>query len=66
MIQSSQAEQRIAYSPMDVARMLGVSRDKVYELIRSGDLPSKRIGRKYVIPAVPLGAWLQQVDEVAG
>jgi excisionase family DNA binding protein len=63
MIRLAQAEPRIAYNPLDVARLLGISRDKVYDLIRSGDLPSKRIGRKYVIPAALFEAWLQQADE---
>jgi excisionase family DNA binding protein len=66
MMQSSRVHQRIAYNPLDVATLLGISRDKVYELIRSGTLPSKRIGRRYVIPAALLDAWLQQVDEVDG
>lgn len=31
-------------SPRDVAGVLGVSRDYVYELVNSGALPSKKIG----------------------
>lgn len=34
---------------MDVCKMLNISKNTVYALIRSGQLPAKRIGRIYRI-----------------
>jgi excisionase family DNA binding protein len=36
---------RLAYSPDEVAQLLGVSRPFVYKMMNSGDLPSLKLGR---------------------
>ncbi|TSA87904.1 helix-turn-helix domain-containing protein [Deinococcus detaillensis] len=41
---------RLTRKPEEAAPMLGVGRNGVYDLIRSGALRSIRIGRKIVIP----------------
>ena len=46
--------------PEEVARRCNLSRTKVYELIKRGDLPSIRIGRCRRIPVVELEAWIAQ------
>jgi excisionase family DNA binding protein len=43
----------------DVAEMLGVSTARVYELARTGILPSVRIGRQVRFSAASIGAWIQ-------
>ncbi len=35
----------ILYRPEDGARLLGIGRSKIFELMASGDLPSVQIGR---------------------
>jgi len=32
------------------AKRLGISRNSAYEAVRRGEIPSLRIGRRYVIP----------------
>lgn len=44
--------------PPEVARLLGVSRSRAYELIASGVLPSVRIGRSIRVPLAALRAWI--------
>ncbi|WP_161881482.1 helix-turn-helix domain-containing protein [Deinococcus alpinitundrae] len=41
---------RLTRKPEEAAPMLGVGRNGVYDLIRSGALRSIRIGRKILIP----------------
>jgi len=44
------------------AQILGIGRSKAYELARRGELPVKvrRIGRRYVVPVLPLLAYLEE------
>lgn len=40
-----------AYTPTDCRPLLRLGRDKIYDLIHSGELRSIRVGRKFLIPA---------------
>lgn len=42
------------------ARILGISRGLAYESVRSGGIPSLRIGRRLVVPTASLLAMLGQ------
>ena len=43
----------------EAAEALGVGRSTIYGLVRSGDLPSVRIGRSLRVPAAGLQAWVE-------
>ncbi|WP_420897435.1 helix-turn-helix domain-containing protein [Altericroceibacterium xinjiangense] len=43
--------ERLAYRPNDVAAVLGIGRNRVSELIKSGELQSIKYGRTRLIPA---------------
>jgi excisionase family DNA binding protein len=47
--QPSPAAERLAYSVNEVARLTGLSRDLLYDEMRRGNLPYKKIGRRRVI-----------------
>lgn len=49
---------RLAFRPTEVAEGCGLSRTTVYEAIRTGELPSRRLGKRIVVPADALRAWL--------
>jgi excisionase family DNA binding protein len=51
--------------PRDLATPLGVSRDRVYQLIRAGELPAVRIGNAIRIPRASWEAWLAERDHQA-
>ena len=55
--------ERKAYSVPEVAEMLGVSVDTVYELVRGNLIPHKRLGRRIIIPAGTFDTWLNDADE---
>ena len=45
----------------DVAEVLKVSRDKAYELVNSGAIPSVRLGEKLIrVPAFGLRQWISR------
>ena len=41
---------RLTISVEDAAAMLGISRAFAYDLVRRGEIPSLRLGRRVVIP----------------
>lgn len=56
------APQRLAVSPDEAARLIGVGRTKLYEAIGSGALRSSKIGKRRVITIVALSEWLAALE----
>lgn len=52
------ANQRLTCKPEEVAQLLGIGRNGVYDLIRRGDLRSISVGRKLLIPLTAIEAFL--------
>jgi len=48
----------------EAAEALGISRSHAYELVRTGDLPSVRLGRRLVVPVRTLMAMLEPQVEL--
>jgi excisionase family DNA binding protein len=46
--------------PAEAARLLGISRSKLYELLMEGEIPTIHIGRSVRIPLAQLRAWVNQ------
>lgn len=46
-------------TPDELAGMLGVSRQGVYVGLRAGNIPSIRLGKRFVIPRAAIEQWLQ-------
>ena len=44
----------------EAARLLGLGRSKVYELVRSGEIPSITIGRSRRVPVNELRRWTEE------
>lgn len=51
-------DNKLIFTAEETAQLLGIGMNKIYELLISGKLPSRRIGRKYLIPKVALEKWL--------
>ena len=51
--------QRLTVTVEQAARLLGIGRNVAYEAVKTGQLPSARIGRRIVIPRVALDRWLE-------
>ena len=50
----------------EAARALGISRSKLYELLRDGEIQSVRIGRSRRVPWEALGAYVASLTELDG
>lgn len=46
------------YNAVEVAAMLGISKSKVYDLIRQGVIPSLKLGSRVVIPKSKFDEWV--------
>ncbi|WP_390623414.1 helix-turn-helix domain-containing protein [Subtercola endophyticus] len=47
-------EGRLTISVTEAAKVLGVSRDQAYLGVRTGEIPSLKIGARIVVPVAPL------------
>ncbi len=56
---------RKSVRPAEAAELLGVCRDTVYVLIRSGQLRSVKAGRARLIPIAAIDAFLSATDDAA-
>jgi excisionase family DNA binding protein len=57
--------ERLAYSITETAEALGVSRDLVYDILRAGALKSVRVGRRRLVSAEALKAYLASSGNAA-
>ncbi len=57
--------ERIAYTVDEVIEIVGIGKTKLYEAIGSGELPSKKIGRRRLILASELKAWLTGLPSIS-
>jgi excisionase family DNA binding protein len=55
---SGRADPAIAVAPAEAARRAGVGRSTLYLALRSGELPSLKLGRRRLIRLDALDAWL--------
>ena len=46
--------------PTEAAKLLGLSRSTVYEMIAAGELPSVRLGHSIRVPLGALKMWIDQ------
>jgi excisionase family DNA binding protein len=60
----SPATECAAYSIPEVMAKVGVGRDKLYGLIREGRLPARKLGRKTLILATDLEAFLKALPRL--
>lgn len=56
--------QRVTVTVEEAGEMLGISRGLAYELVRRGELPHIRLGRRIVVPMRALMAMVEG-EEVA-
>lgn len=51
-------EGRLTLSMDEVASLLGLGRTAAYEAARRGDIPSRRLGRRVIVPVPAFLEWL--------
>jgi len=55
--------ERLTMPVEEAGEMLGISRSLAYELVRRGELPSLRLGRRGVVPVRALEAMVEHASE---
>lgn len=55
--------EQLLYTPEEAAASLNISRRKVYEMLRDGEIDSVKIGRCRRIPRVALDRFIAQLVE---
>lgn len=63
---SAEREERLCVTVPEAARMLGVSRNFAYELVRRSELPVVRFGKRILIPRVALEKTLERAGTDVG
>ena len=58
--------QRLTMSVEEASEALGISRSLAYELVRGGEIPSLRLGRRVVVPARALEDLVEHASEAGG
>ncbi len=58
-VDASSDDRPLVYTPKDIGRLLGLSKNSVTALLRSKQLRSIRYGRKWLIPRSALDEFLQ-------
>ena len=53
------APSRVTYTVPEVAGLLGISRATAYNLLRTGEIPARRIGSRWIIACRRFDCWLQ-------
>jgi len=54
---------RKTYTTDELATVLGVGRALVYTNLRSGKIPSIRVGNRFVIPQAAIDEWLRNAGQ---
>ena len=62
---STPAPARLAASPSEAARMAGIGRTKLYELISSNEIASVKLGSRRLIRVSAIEAWLDSLSAEA-
>ena len=55
--------ERLTLTVREAGRVLGLSRGAAYEAVRTGSIPSIRIGKRILIPKVALMRLLEKAGE---
>lgn len=51
--------QKVMLSVTDIMRIMGVGRDRAYEVIKRGDFHSIKVGRRYIVHEEVFTKWLK-------
>ena len=57
--------ERLAVGLAEAAELLGVGRSTLHRMVRAGEIPHVRIGRRIIFPMAALNAWLDEQASTA-
>ena len=57
LVATPTAGQRLSVRPEEAAKMLGLKASKVYDLLRAGQMPGRKVGKYWLVPMAALVEW---------
>lgn len=57
--------EHVVYSIADLCALTGLSRNSIYGGIRRGQIPSLRVGARYVLPRPMIDTWLRRGSQLS-
>ncbi len=63
--ESVNASRPILVSVQEASRLISMTRSATWDLVRSGDLPSVRVGRRVLVPVRGIGAWVARLQQAS-
>ncbi|MFD3594810.1 helix-turn-helix domain-containing protein [Nocardia sp. NPDC058640] len=64
LIKGGRRAEPATYTVDEVAALLGISRGVAYQCVHDGEIPAKRIGRRWVISRAAFSTWLETSDNL--
>ena len=58
--------QKIAYAIKDVCNIASIGRTKIYELIKTGELKTIKIGSRTLVTQSALDNWIKRLEKKEG
>ena len=65
MERATMASEKLFYSVDEACEATGIKRSLLYELLRRGQVPSRKLGGRRLFPVAALERWAQGLDERA-
>lgn len=59
----SQSDQKVTFTVPEAAELMGISRGLAYEMVRRGDVPSIKLGRRLLVPRAALETLLGRLED---
>jgi excisionase family DNA binding protein len=59
----SEKKERLTLTPRESMRLTGFGQNHTYDLLKRGELPSIRVGKRFFIPKSALQRWLESCGE---
>jgi excisionase family DNA binding protein len=50
-------------TPRRAAEVAGIGRDSLYELVRTGEIKSIRVGRRWLVPVWAIERWIKETAQ---
>lgn len=58
-------DDRAVYTVDEIAHLLTLSRSATYAMVRTGQIPARRLGRRWIIPKTRFHTWLNALPEAS-
>lgn len=55
--------ERLCFSPADAAKMLGIGRSTLFDLLARGEIRARKLGTRTLIPAAELQRYVDSLPE---